>query len=394
MRNRFRSRTRTDVIQLPDRSHERIAAAPMTDIEPSRLPMKRRLLVLLAALAVPAMAAPGDFGAEPASAPMEPATTSADLVPDTNMPFETPGMSFPGSAFFFLADPPEQALLALPSADPLDFDTVGYAIGEAIDAGPSANPFFSSAGGTSHSRALSCLAQAVYYEAASESAAGQRAVAQVVLNRVSHPNWPNSVCGVVYQGSQRATGCQFTFTCDGSLARKPGRKSFANARQIANEALSGSVYTPIGHATHYHTLWVNPYWAKSLDHVGTVGAHRFYKTRGASGRKSAFTSGYTGEEPAVTGRSAPALPDLPHIAPASGASAIADGPVASGSASNAIGTPLDTNLSTVSGPAPATDPAYSGSGQVKEPFANSGRWKSDAAKALAEREASTIPAGE
>ena len=73
-------------------------------------------------------------------------------------------------------------------------------------------------------RSLDCLTQAIYYEAGNQSEDGQRAVAQVVLNRVRHPAWPNSVCGVVYQGAMRpGGGCQFTFTCDGSLARTPGR---------------------------------------------------------------------------------------------------------------------------------------------------------------------------
>jgi len=68
-------------------------------------------------------------------------------------------------------------------------------------------------------RSIDCLADAIYYEAGNEPVEGQRAVAQVVLNRVRHPAYPNSVCGVVYQGAARRTGCQFSFVCDGSLAR-------------------------------------------------------------------------------------------------------------------------------------------------------------------------------
>ena len=85
-------------------------------------------------------------------------------------------------------------------------------------------------------RSLQCLAEAVYYEARSESEEGQRAVAQVVLNRVRHPAWPGSVCGVVYQGPLRAGGgCQFTFTCDGALLRLPYGEDWARARRIAAE---------------------------------------------------------------------------------------------------------------------------------------------------------------
>jgi len=122
-------------------------------------------------------------------------------------------------------------------------------------------------------------------------------VAQVVLNRVSHPSYPNSVCGVVYQGSERITGCQFSFTCDGSLARKPSQNAWTRARTVAQDALSGGVYQPVGLATHYHTIWIHPYWAPSLDLIGTIGAHRFYRWRGAAGKLGAFRASYSGNEP-------------------------------------------------------------------------------------------------
>lgn len=140
--------------------------------------------------------------------------------------------------------------------------------------------------------ALQCLTQAVYYEAASESDAGQRSVAQVVLNRVRHPAFPNSVCGVVYQGSELSTGCQFSFTCDGSLSRVPSTGGWARARRIALAALSGWVEPSVGLSTHYHASYVLPYWASSLDKVLTVGAHIFYSMRGGLGSSRAFTSRY------------------------------------------------------------------------------------------------------
>jgi spore germination cell wall hydrolase CwlJ-like protein len=86
-----------------------------------------------------------------------------------------------------------------------------------------------------------------------------------VLNRMRHPGYPASICGVVYQGADRTTGCQFTFTCDGSLLRTPLASLWARSRKIAEDALSGRVYAPIGHATHYHADYVLPYWADSLD---------------------------------------------------------------------------------------------------------------------------------
>ena len=270
--------------------------------------LSKKAALLIAIITVPAMAAPRDLAlfAAPAPAPVIPDPLA--LAAANALPFERPGMSFPGSAFFFLDDPASGALVALPTADPLSTGAeAGRELGEFIATGPAAKPFFSSGTGVSHARAMECLAQAVWYEAASESEAGQRAVAQVVLNRVAHPNWPNSVCGVVYQGAERVTGCQFTFTCDGSLARRPGGASWARAQRIAAAALSGEVYEPVGHATHYHTLWVDPYWARTLDHVGTIGAHRFYRNRGAGGEKAAFTMAYAGFEPAVSGRTTPAL---------------------------------------------------------------------------------------
>src|SRR5438270_1491218 len=132
-------------------------------------------------------------------------------------------------------------------------------------------------------RALTCLAQAVYYEAAGEGSEGERAVAQVVINRLHHPGYPASVCGVVYQGSERGTGCQFTFTCNGSLLRAPVPDLWTRARKIADAALSGNVFAPIGHATHYHAEYVLPYWADSLDKMVQIGRHIFYRLRSSLG---------------------------------------------------------------------------------------------------------------
>lgn len=148
----------------------------------------------------------------------------------------------------------------------------------------------------SYQTAVDCLTAAIYYEAASESEMGQRAVAQVVLNRMRHPAFPKSVCGVVYEGAERRTGCQFSFTCDGSLARTPSQVGWARARRIALAALSGYVERSVGTATHYHTVWVVPYWAYSLDKITTLGAHIFYRWKGYWGQRAAFTGSYVGED--------------------------------------------------------------------------------------------------
>lgn len=148
-------------------------------------------------------------------------------------------------------------------------------------------------------RATECLSQAVYYEAASESPEGQRAVAQVVLNRVRDPRYPGSVCGVVFQGSERRTGCQFTFTCDGSMARQPEPVLFLRARIVALGALAGRVEQLVGLATHYHTKQVVPYWRTDLVKLRTVGAHIFYGWQGRERSGRGLRTGYAGIEPVI-----------------------------------------------------------------------------------------------
>ena len=115
------------------------------------------------------------------------------------------------------------------------------------------------------------------------------------------------MCGVVYEGSTRATGCQFTFTCDGSLARRPSEWSWNRARKVAEAALAGSVFAPVGMATHYHANYVVPYWASSLTKNAIVGTHIFYRWAGGWGRPAAFTGRYAGGEPNVGGLKEAAL---------------------------------------------------------------------------------------
>ena len=153
-------------------------------------------------------------------------------------------------------------------------------------------------------RAQDCLTTAVYYEARSEDADGQRAVAQVVLNRVRDRAFPASVCGVVFQGAHRRTGCQFSFTCDGSMRRARDAGAWARAGAVAAAALAGSVYAPVGSATHFHTRAILPWWAPSLTRLGHVGAHVFYRWPSAMERALAFRQSYAGFEP-VIGRAAP-----------------------------------------------------------------------------------------
>ena len=148
---------------------------------------------------------------------------------------------------------------------------------------------------SAYSTALRCMTQAIYYEAANEPETGKRAVAQVVINRLKHPAYPNSVCGVVYEGAN-ARVCQFSFTCDGSLRRLPEQGAWAEAQRIAREALQGHVSAAVGTATHYHANYVSPYWAPRLTKLRQIGAHIFYRWPGGWGRTAAFSSRYSGVE--------------------------------------------------------------------------------------------------
>lgn len=166
----------------------------------------------------------------------------------------------------------------------------------AANKGPTARPLLIAGTGLDRWRAQQCLTAAIYYEAAREPDEGQRAVAQVVLNRVAHAAFPKTVCGVVYQGSERP-GCQFSFACDGSLAHRPMAQWWERARRVAESALAGNVYAPVGLATHYHTSAVHPAWADSMSFLGTIGAHRFYRWSGSAGQPQAFAAVYAGGEP-------------------------------------------------------------------------------------------------
>jgi spore germination cell wall hydrolase CwlJ-like protein len=149
---------------------------------------------------------------------------------------------------------------------------------------------------STYDMALKCLSQAVYYEAAVEPLEGRRAVAQVVLNRVRHPAYPKSVCGVVYQGSERRTGCQFSFTCDGSLLRAPMAGPWRQAQEVARAALAGYVEKTVGTATHYHADYVLPKWAFQLAKIQQLGRHIFYRFNGTWGRAKFLSGHYTGQE--------------------------------------------------------------------------------------------------
>ena len=254
--------------------------------------------------------------------------------------------------------------------------------------GPPAKPYvFRGLTALDRERAHYCLTSAIYYEAASESDDGMRGVAQVIVNRARHPSFPNTLCGVVFQGSERAGVCQFTFSCDGAMARAPEKRNWLRASRVASAALNGYVFPGVGLATHYHTTAIWPRWGKSLVMTNIVGAHIFHRWRGRWGMPDAFRAPYMGREPVpgpylplaqqlailkgqglppgagpVPGLTGPAAP-LPDVAPA-------PLPGTMGAAPPAAATTAPT-----AAPAPTyTDPRLNQSGQVKEEFSKSGEW--------------------
>jgi hypothetical protein len=124
-----------------------------------------------------------------------------------------------------------------------------------------------------------CLAIAIYFEARGEPVRGQVAVGQVILNRVRSPLFPETVCGVVYQG-QMNPGCQFSFTCDGKTDTPRNDAQWSQAQDIARQIMAGELWLPeVGYSTYYHANYVSPYWAGSMSKIDKIGRHIFYKKR-------------------------------------------------------------------------------------------------------------------
>jgi spore germination cell wall hydrolase CwlJ-like protein len=128
------------------------------------------------------------------------------------------------------------------------------------------------------SAALMCLAMNVYHEARSEPVVGQYAVAHVVLNRVQSTRWPDDVCSVVHQGLHKGKHkCQFSWYCDGKSDKAYDDLSWARSLIVADNVMNGVISDVTNDATHYHALYVRPYWRKSFEVTRTYGSHRFYK---------------------------------------------------------------------------------------------------------------------
>jgi len=126
-------------------------------------------------------------------------------------------------------------------------------------------------------KAITCLAQAIYYEARGESEEGQRAVGNVVLNRVADSRYPQDVCDVVFQNEHARHRCQFSFACDGLTDNPPNTRSWRRAKRLAEKMLTSRRHDDTGNATHYHANYVQPHWATELQPTVDIGHHLFYK---------------------------------------------------------------------------------------------------------------------
>lgn len=244
---------------------------------------QRRSLPRRVALVVVLLVA---LGVALACAMWTPSRTGVGAVPPIG---KLPGL--PGDAPVLTGPEPVAAdkARALNAADP-------FFTGRIAPAAP-----FRFAGSTSDfDRARECLALAAMAEAG-PSDAGQRAVLQVILNRVRHPAFARTICGVVFEGAQRDTGCQFSFTCDGSLARQYSDAAWLAARQRAEAALRGQVFAGVGNATHYHTDWVYPVWSPELVKLARVETHLFFRWPGYWGTPGAMRIAYRGGEPDMAG---------------------------------------------------------------------------------------------
>ena len=245
--------------------------------------VSHRLRTLLSLTGIAAVAVPAWVVTHPPAMPHRPVALRAlakrTIVPATVLPAVEP--------------------VKLVDLSPQDARAFNNSVPFVTGPNPAARPFRIAGDAASIARATDCLAAAEIYEAGND-AEGQRAVMQVVLNRLRHPAFPKTVCGVVFEGQERATGCQFTFTCDGALTRwTPSETMLRDARARATQALSGRIYRPVGYSTHYHTDWVVPYWQSSLDKIAAVHSHLFFRWAGWWGTPPAFNRSVASVEPSI-----------------------------------------------------------------------------------------------
>ncbi len=262
-------------------------------------PLNRKMTIALLALLPLVLLAWISLSFEPSAA-----TEAASAIDDPVMQAQLAALpGRPGEL-----PPLEYAAPLLPLGDARSENLAVPFVGGKLDPAP---PYRFSGSAADLTNARDCLALAAMAEAGS-SDPGQRAVIQVVLNRARHPAFAGTVCGVVFEGSERSTGCQFSFTCDGSLARQYDPARWAAARGRADQALKGYVFAPVGNATHYHTDWVFPWWSPKLQKIAQIETHLFLRWPGFWGSSAAWRKSYGGGEPslaALMARPAAMIPD-------------------------------------------------------------------------------------
>lgn len=249
----------------PNRAEKQDRARPLPDVMTvagsfddirARLAALRAPKASVAVAPDPAAAPPG----EPAqSAPVAVASLAPEL---TSPALDAIGEAVPGTGAPVPRTLSQQIAYARADAPVTVFDgTVKSKSGKEVSA-----------------KELTCMATAIYFESRGESYRGQIAVGQVVMNRIAHKLYPDTICAVVYQNKSRRNACQFSFACDGRPDRVYDRKAWAQAEEIARGVVAGELYLPeVGNATHYHASYVYPAWAPRMQRVTKIGLHVFYR---------------------------------------------------------------------------------------------------------------------
>ena len=122
-----------------------------------------------------------------------------------------------------------------------------------------------------------CLSEALYFEARGETVKGQFAVAEVIVNRAKSARFPDTICGVIRQGTGKKYQCQFTYTCDGHKEVIAEPRAYERVAKVARAMLDGASGDLTNGATYYHTVAVNPRWARKFTQTARIGVHLFYR---------------------------------------------------------------------------------------------------------------------
>jgi len=273
------ARTTVSLAPRAEMPSETSRTAAIEPLEPPREPATTQKSAVVASPTQAATAATPSSAATTAAAP--PAATSTVVVVAPTAADALVDRAAHG------ATPQVTRAVALGSSTPAQPDAVPIAVSFATlalaapKAEPGARPDYAALISQEKlDSEMRCLAEAVYFESRSEPEAGQAAVAQVVLNRVSSGLYPTNVCGVVYQNRHHYKRCQFSFACEGKSLRITERESWERAVRVAHEVMGGQTWlADVGRSTHYHATYVKPRWARSLTRMDSIGRHIFYKLK-------------------------------------------------------------------------------------------------------------------